>query len=79
MSLTELARVAKQMNRSNLASQLLDQEVQVGDQVQLLLEMNEMDKALDKAINSWDAQLGMDNRILYMYTCSKECQVAATL
>ena len=38
--------------------QLLDHEVQVGDQVKILMEMDEANKALDKAIDSGDAQLG---------------------
>ena len=38
--------------------QLLEHEILVGDQVQMLLEMEETNKALDKAIQSGDAQLG---------------------
>lgn len=59
-SFTEIAREAKQEGRGMLAAQLLEHEVLVRDQVQLLLEMNETDKALDKAIDSLDAQLGFD-------------------
>ena len=42
--------------------QLLEHEILVGDQVQMLLEMEETNKALDKAIQSGDAQLGTQER-----------------
>lgn len=58
VSFAEIARVAKQEKRTILATHLLEHEVLVSDQVQMLMEMNEADKALDKAIGSWDAQLG---------------------
>ena len=57
-SFIEIAREAKQDGRGVLAARLLEHEVLVSDQVQLLLEMNETSKALDKAIDSLDAQLG---------------------
>lgn len=59
VSYAEMARVAREEGRFSLAAQLLEHEVLVEDQVQMLLEMNETDKALDKATSSWDAQLGM--------------------
>ena len=37
---------------------LLEHEVLVSDQVKMLMEMDEANKALDKAIDSGDAQLG---------------------
>lgn len=58
VSFAEIARVAKQEKRTILATHLLEHEVLVSDQVQMLMEMNDADKALDKAIGSWDAQLG---------------------
>ena len=63
ISFTEIARVARKEGRKTLASQLLEHESLVSDQVQMLLEMKDTDKALDKAIGSWDSQLGQ----LYMY------------
>lgn len=39
----------------------------VSDQVQMLMEMNDADKALDKAIGSWDAQLGKCIVFFYKY------------
>ena len=64
ISYADIARVARQEDRRTLAAQLLEHEVLVEDQVQMLLEMNEADKALDKATSSWDAQLG--NYCLYI-------------
>ncbi|XP_019850373.1 PREDICTED: vacuolar protein sorting-associated protein 16 homolog [Amphimedon queenslandica] len=57
ISYADIARVARQEDRRTLAAQLLEHEVLVEDQVQMLLEMDEADKALDKATSSWDAQL----------------------
>jgi hypothetical protein len=57
VSFAEIAKEAKLRGRSGLASQLLEHEVLVSDQVTMLLEMNETDKALDKAIDSWDTRL----------------------
>ena len=81
ISYADIARVARQEDRRTLAAQLLEHEVLVEDQVQMLLEMDEADKALDKATSSWDAQLGnychysiRKNKIMsggFMWTRSK--------
>ena len=58
MSFVDIARVAREAHKKKLAAQLLEHECHVSDQVQMLLEMEETDRALDKAIGSWDSQLG---------------------
>lgn len=58
VSFSEIARVARREERHVLAAQLLEHEVMVDDQVQMLVEMGETEKALDKAIDSWDSKLG---------------------
>ena len=60
-SFVDIARAAREMDKKKLAAQLLEHECHVSDQVQMLLEMEETDRALDKAIGSWDAQLGEYN------------------
>ena len=57
-SFVDIARVAREAKKNKLAAQLLEHECHVSDQVQMLLEMEETDRALDKAIGSWDSQLG---------------------
>ncbi len=57
-SFVDIARVAREAKKNTLAAQLLEHECHVSDQVQMLLEMEETDRALDKAIGSWDSQLG---------------------
>ena len=39
----------------------------MSDQVKMLMEMDEANKALDKAIDSGDAQLGNGNKFLLCY------------
>ncbi len=57
-SFVDIARIAREKEKKKLAAQLLEHECHVSDQVQMLLEMDETDRALDKAIGSWDSQLG---------------------
>lgn len=57
-SFVDIARIAREANKKKLAAQLLEHEYHVSDQVQMLLEMEDTGRALDKAIGSWDSQLG---------------------
>ena len=58
ISFVDIARAAREERKDRLAAQLLEHECLVSDQVQMLLEMRENERALDKAIGSWDSQLG---------------------
>lgn len=57
ISFEEIARAANHEGRKDLATELLNYEPRGGKQVPLLLEMNQDDIALDKAIESGDSDL----------------------
>lgn len=57
ISFEEIARAAHHEGRSRLATELLNHEPRGGRQVPLLLDMEEDDLALDKAIESGDTDL----------------------
>ena len=57
ISFEEIARAAYDEGRGRLATELLNHEPRAGKQVPLLLNMEEDEIALDKAIESWDSDL----------------------
>ncbi|XP_064405910.1 vacuolar protein sorting-associated protein 16 homolog isoform X2 [Halichondria panicea] len=57
VSFAEIARASKAGGRKPLAAMLLDHEVHARDQVPMLMEMDKVDIALDKAVESGDPQL----------------------
>lgn len=57
VSFEEIARAAHDEGRSRLATELLNHELRAGKQVPLLLNMEEDEIALDKAIESGDSDL----------------------
>jgi vacuolar protein sorting-associated protein 16 len=57
ISFEEIARVAHDEGRGRLATELLNHELRAGKQVPLLLNMEEDEIALDKAIESGDSDL----------------------
>lgn len=57
ISFEEIARAANHEGRTHLATELLNHEPRGGKQVPLLLEMDQDDIALDKAIESGDTDL----------------------
>eukprot|EP01100_Stratorugosa_tubuloviscum_P012840 TRINITY_DN6209_c0_g1_i1.p1 TRINITY_DN6209_c0_g1~~TRINITY_DN6209_c0_g1_i1.p1 ORF type:complete len:816 (+),score=338.53 TRINITY_DN6209_c0_g1_i1:40-2487(+) len=54
ISYSEIAKTAKEQNKLDLATKLLEKEPKASDQVPLLLDMNKYSLALDKAIESGD-------------------------
>ena len=56
-SIASVASYAFQRNRKKLAAMLLEYETRVSKQVPLLLEIGELQRAIDKAIESGDADL----------------------
>eukprot|EP01034_Spumella_vulgaris_P022472 gene22472-28600_t len=57
VSYLAIAEAANNINRRRLATLILDKEQHPGDQIPLLLKMNEEELALQKAINSEDTDL----------------------
>jgi hypothetical protein len=57
VSYLPIAEAAYSMNRRRLATFILDREQHPGDQIPLLLRMNEEELALQKAVNSADTDL----------------------
>ncbi|RKF53189.1 putative vacuolar protein sorting-associated protein 16-like protein [Golovinomyces cichoracearum] len=57
ISFTEISRAAYDEGRGRLATELLNHEPRAGEQVSLLLNMEEDEIALDKAIESGDSDL----------------------
>jgi hypothetical protein len=58
ISYAEVAKTAYKVGRPELATQLLDYEPRAADQVPLLISMQEDERALVKAIESGDTDLG---------------------